>query len=174
MQEGASSIKSDETMFRKLFRKINITQGPETVAEVDVQKYCGTWYEIAAIPSRQENRCTNTKAEYTFDRVKGRVVVRNSCKRGSRGASIRATAVPVPGTGNSKLIVTFFGFIKADYWVVGLADDYSWALVSNPDRSRCWVLSRTPYPDDAIYTHMLEVLRKKGIDTSLLVRTTHG
>lgn len=161
-------------MFRKLFRKMHITQGPETVAEVDVQKYCGTWYEIAAVPSKQQNRCTNTKAEYTLDTKTGKVIVRNSCSRGSRSASIRATAVPVPGSGNAKLIVTFFRFIKADYWVVGLAEDYSWALVSNPERSRCWILSRTPYPDDALYGHMLEVLRKKGIDTSLLVRTVHG
>jgi apolipoprotein D and lipocalin family protein len=145
--------------------------GPETVPQVDVRKYCGTWYEIAAVPSRQENRCTGTKAEYILDSVSGKVLVRNSCRRGGREASIRATAVPVPGSGNARLIVTFFRFIKADYWVVGLADDYSWALVSNPDRSRCWVLSRTPYLDEALYGQLLGMLKQKGIDTSKLVRT---
>ncbi|NTU68212.1 MAG: lipocalin family protein [Chlorobiaceae bacterium] len=161
-------------MFRKLFRKMHLLHGPETVPQVDVRRYCGTWYEIAAVPSRQENRCTNTKAEYTLAPGGGKVLVRNSCKRGKREASIRATAVPVPGSGNAKLVVTFFRCIKADYWVVGLADDYSWALVSNPDRSRCWVLSRTPYPGEVAYAGMLEVLKQKGIDTTRLARTLHG
>ncbi|NTV01381.1 MAG: lipocalin family protein [Chlorobiaceae bacterium] len=161
-------------MFRKLFRKMHLLNGPETVQEVDVQRYCGTWYEIAAIPSRQQNRCTNTKAEYTLAPGGGKVLVRNSCRRGGREASIRATAVPVPGSGNARLIVTFFRFIKADYWIVGLADDYSWALVSNPDRSRCWLLSRTPYPDEAAYARMIGLLQEKRIDTARLVRTKHG
>lgn len=161
-------------MFRKLFRKMHLKHGPETVPQVDVRKYCGTWYEIAAVPSRQQNRCTNTKAEYILAPDGGKVLVRNSCSRGRRGASIRATAVPVPGSGNAKLIVTFFRFIKADYWVIGLAEDYSWALVSNPDRSRCWVLSRTPYLDDSIYAQALVLLKEKGIDTTQLVRTVQS
>ncbi len=161
-------------MLRRLFRRKPGLQGPETVPQVDVQRYCGTWYEIAAIPMRQESGCSDTKAEYTLDRKSGRVIVRNSCRRRGKSASIRATAVPVPGSGNAKLVVTFFRFIKADYWVVGLAEDYSWALVSNPERSRCWVLSRTPYLDDGSYAMLLEQLRRKGIDTSQLVRTSHG
>lgn len=99
------------------------------------------------------------------------MLVRNSCRRNGREASIRATAVPVDGSGNARLVVTFFGFLKADYRVVGLADDYSWALVSNQSTSRCWVLSRTPYLSDAIYAQLLDQLRLKGIDTTKLVRT---
>jgi len=161
-------------MLRNLFRKRFRTGGPVTVPQVDVLRYCGTWYEIASIPGKQQRRCTSTKAEYTLDSGGGRVLVRNSCRRNGREASIRATAVPVDGSGNSRLIVTFFGFLKADYWVVGLADDYSWALVSNPSASRCWVLSRTPYLNDAIYAQLLDQLRLKGIDTSKLSRTVQS
>lgn len=158
-------------MFRNLLRKRSNLGGPATVPEVDVMKYCGTWYEIAAIPSKQQRGCANTKAEYTLDAAKGMVLVRNSCKRSGKEKSIRATAVPVDGTGNAKLIVTFFRWIKADYWVIGLADDYSWALVSNAEASRCWILSRTPYMDEATYAELLDKLRLKGIDTEKLVRT---
>ncbi|HWR00944.1 MAG TPA: lipocalin family protein [Chlorobaculum sp.] len=158
-------------MFANFFRKRFHLNEPETVANVDVQKYAGTWYEIAAIPGKQQRGCTCTKAEYILEPGGGRVLVRNSCRRNGREASIRATAVPVEGSGNAKLIVTFFRFLKADYWIIGLADDYSWALVSNPGKTRCWVLSRTPYPDEDIYVRMLDLLRQKGIDTSLLVRT---
>jgi len=158
-------------MLRNLLHKRFRIGVPGTVSQVDVLRYCGTWYEIASIPSRQQRKCTLTKAEYTLESGSGRVLVRNSCRRNGREASIRATAVPVDGSGNARLIVTFFGFLKADYWVVGLADDYSWALVSNPSASRCWVLSRTPYLNDAIYAQLLDQLRLKGIDTARLVRT---
>jgi len=161
-------------MFKNLLRKYFHLGGPGAVPEVDVLRYCGTWYEIAAIPGKQQRGCANTKAEYTFDAAKGRVMVRNSCRRKGREASIRATAVPVDGSGNAKLIVTFFRFIKADYWVIGHAEDYSWALVSNPAGSRCWVLSRTPYMDETLYGQLLVQLRLKGIDTARLMKTAQG
>jgi apolipoprotein D and lipocalin family protein len=161
-------------MFKNLFRKHFHLGGPGTVPQVDVLRYCGTWYEIASIPSKQQRGCASTKAEYTFDTAKGRVMVRNSCRRNGREASIRATAVPVEGSGNAKLIVNFFRWIKADYWVIGLAEDYSWALVSNAIASRCWVLSRTPYMDESTYHQLLDQLRLKGIDTAKLVKTAQG
>ena len=161
-------------MFKNFLRKRLHIGGPGTVPEVDVPRYCGTWYEIAAIPGKQQRGCAKTKAEYTLDAATGRVLVRNSCRRNGREASIRATAVPVDGSGNARLIVTFFRFIKGDYWVIGLADDYSWALVSSPTGSRCWVLSRTPYMDEALYRQLLDQLRLKGIDTAKLVKTVQG
>jgi apolipoprotein D and lipocalin family protein len=161
-------------MFKKFLRKRLHIGGPGTVPQVDVLKYCGTWYEIAAIPSKQQRGCAKTKAEYTLDSATGRVLVRNSCRRNGREASIRATAVPVEGSSNAKLIVKFFRWIKADYWVIGLAEDYSWALVSNPAGSRCWMLSRTPYMDEVLYRQLLDELRLKGIDTTKLVKTAQG
>jgi apolipoprotein D and lipocalin family protein len=159
-------------MFKNIFSKPLLISGLRTVPKVDVRRYCGTWYEITAIPSKQQRGCSNTKADYVFDAAKGRVVVRNSCRWKGRVVSIRATAVPVAGSGNARLIVTFFGIIKADYWVIGLADNYSWALVSNSTGSRCWVLSRTPYMDEAVFQQVLAQLRLKGIDTAKLVKTT--
>lgn len=161
-------------MFSKLFRRIRSGHVPETVSRVDVARYCGTWYEIASIPVRRQRGCSGTKAEYSLAPGGGSVLVRNSCRRDRREVSVRATAVPVPGSGNAKLIVTFFRFFKGDYWIVGLADDYSWAIVTNPDRSRCWILSRTPYPDAARYAELLETAARQGIDASKLIRTVQG
>jgi apolipoprotein D and lipocalin family protein len=51
-------------MFSKLFRRIRSGHVPQTVDQVDVAKYCGTWYEIASIPVRRQRGCSGTKAEY--------------------------------------------------------------------------------------------------------------
>lgn len=38
---------------------------PKTVPNVDINKYGGTWYEIASIPLFWQRGCVNTKATYT-------------------------------------------------------------------------------------------------------------
>ncbi len=157
-------------MFKKFFRKKPPARTPRTVEAVDVEKYCGTWYEIASFASKDERGCIRTKAEYTLN-AEGYVNVRNSCVRKGRERSITARAYPVPGSGNAKLVVRFFRFAKGDYWVIDLAGDYSWAVVSTPTSRSLWILSRTPYMDEAIYAGIVERLGEKGFDTERLVKT---
>ena len=157
-------------MFNTFFRKKTTASEPHTVASVNVGKYCGTWYEIASYAPKEEKGCRRTKAEYTLNAA-GYVDVRNSCLRGGRERSVRARAYPVPGSGNAKLVVRFFRFIKGDYWVVDLADDYFWAAVSTPTSRSLWILSRTPYMEDEVYDRVLAGLTERGFDTDRLVKT---
>ena len=46
------------------------SQTPETVKYVDLEKYSGVWFEIAAFPTRFEKGCSNTTAEYQDFRKK--------------------------------------------------------------------------------------------------------
>ena len=39
--------------------------------------------------------------------------------------------------------LSFLSSVWGDYWVIDLADDYSWAVVGEPKRRYLWVLSRT-------------------------------
>ncbi|HTL80224.1 MAG TPA: lipocalin family protein, partial [Bacteroidia bacterium] len=50
----------------------------QTVQHVDLEKYCGKWYEIASYPQTFEKNCYCSTAEYTLS-DKGYVVVENSC-----------------------------------------------------------------------------------------------
>lgn len=157
-------------MFERLFGKKPKGREPRTVTEVDVSKYCGTWYEIASYQPKEQRRCTRTKAEYTLNK-EGYVDVRNSCIRKGREKSVTAKAFPVAGSGNAKLKVQFFRLFKGDYWVVDLADDYYWAVVSTPTSRSLWVLSRTPYMSEEVYAQITERLDEQGFDTVRLIRT---
>ena len=157
-------------MLKKSSRKKSPAMVPETVPSVDVVRYCGTWYEIASFAPKEERNCVKTKAEYMLNRS-GYVDVRNSCRRKGREKSIKAKAFIVPDTGGAKLTVRFFRFIKGDYWIVDLAEDYSWAVVSTPTAGSLWILSRTPYMDETLYGSIVEKLKEKGFDTGRLVRT---
>lgn len=153
-----------------LFNPKKTGASPRTVEQVDVARYCGTWYEIAAIPGKRQRNCTKTKAEYTLSGT-GPVTVRNSCIRKGRTVSVTATATPVQGSGNAHLKVRFFRLISADYLVIDLAGDYSWAVVSNGSGSALWILSRTPYMNQREYDSILGRLQERGIDSSRLVKT---
>ncbi len=157
-------------MFKKLFRKKISRPAPRTVDVVDVARYCGTWYEIASYVPKEQRSCVRTKAEYLLNE-EGYVDVRNSCQKKGKERSITAKAYPVPNSGNAKLIVKFFRFVKGDYWVVDLADDYTWAAVSTPTAGSLWILSRTPYMEETLYRSIIDGLREKGLDTERLVKT---
>jgi len=148
-------------------------QKMETVASVDLKKYAGIWYEIASYPTVFQKGCNNTSAEYILT-DKDYVKVINRCNKDSVNGpakSIEGKAFIVKNSNNTKLKVQFFWPFKGDYWIIGLADDYSWAVVSHPNRKYLWILCRTPIMDEIIYKQLLQLITLKGLDPEKLKRT---
>ncbi|MBL0103260.1 MAG: lipocalin family protein [Bacteroidetes bacterium] len=149
------------------------TQELKTVPFVDLEKYSGLWYEIASIPSRFQKNCTHTTANYTLT-DKGYVKVVNRCYKNNfngRVAQITGRAFAEKNSGNSKLRVQFFWPFSAAYWIIDLDDDYTYAVVSEPQKERLWILSRSPQMQEITYEQIKDRVEKMGINTSLLVRT---
>lgn len=146
----------------------------ETVASVDLQKYCGRWYEIASFPQIFQKGCSCTYAEYTLTE-KG-VKVYNNCYQASKNKrkGITGKAFVVKNSGNAKLKVQFFWPFKGDYWIIELADDYSYAAVGAPDREYLWILAREKSMDESTYAALLAKITAKDFDVSRLVKTTHN
>lgn len=145
----------------------------ETVPFVDLKKYAGKWYEIASFPQRFQKGCHCTTAEYTLS-DKGYVVVENKCRKDSingKLSSIKGKAFVDENSGNAKLKVQFFWPFKGKYWIIDLADDFSYAVVSHPNRKYLWILSRTPKMSEQVYQGILSRLKDKGLDISKLQTT---
>ena len=129
-----------------------------TVPGVDLQRYAGTWYEIARLPNRFQAHCVgDTTATYTPN-PDGTVAVLNRCR--TREGAIEeadATAWPQDAT-NAKLKVSFLPqairwlpFGRGDYWVLELEPGYGWVLVGEPGLRYLWVLARQPaMPKDTL------------------------
>jgi apolipoprotein D and lipocalin family protein len=146
---------------------------PDTVEQVDLERYLGKWYEIASFPASFQKDCYCTTATYT-DLGREAVGVVNACRKGSPTGPMdvaRATAYPVPDTGNAQLKVEFFWPFKGDYWIVALDPDYRYAMVGHPNKKYLWILSRTPTMDEETYEHLLGVARAKGYEVENLRRT---
>lgn len=145
----------------------------QTVPNVDLTKYVGKWFEIASFPQRFQKDCHCTTAEYTAT-DKGYVIVENTCNKGSidgKQSYIKGKAFVVENTGNAKLKVQFFWPFKGDYWIIDLADDYSYAVVSNPSKKYLWILSRTSKMNAAVYQQIIARLKEKGFDLTNLKMT---
>ncbi len=153
-----------------------------TVPSVDLNKYAGVWYEIAKYPNKFQKDCVgNTTATYTL-KGDGKLEVLNSCleKDGTTKAAKAAGKIEDKQT-NAKLKVrfapgftSFLPFVWADYWVIDLADDYSYAVVGTPKRDYFWILSRTPEIKDDIYQGILRRAEQQGFVPGKVEKTPHG
>lgn len=148
----------------------------ETVSYVDLGRYLGTWYEIASFPQSFQRGCTGTTATYTL-RDDGELDVINRCRLDSLDGKekvARGRARLVDRTTNAKLEVSFFRPFWGPYWIIDLAQDYSYAVVGHPGRDYLWILSRTPTMSEPTYKTIVTRLKDQGYETSRLVRTLQG
>ena len=149
-----------------------------TVDRVDLGRYVGEWYEIARFPNRFQRQCTgDVKARYAR-RDDGRIDVVNTCATNKGPDEAQGIAKVVDTRTSAKLkvrfapkLLSFLPFVWGDYWVIGLAPDYSWTVVGSPDRNYLWILARTPTLPESVYERALDVARGNGFDVKRLVKT---
>jgi apolipoprotein D and lipocalin family protein len=144
------------------------TMAVTTVAQVDLSRYVGLWYEVAKIPNKFQKQCARgTTAEYTL-REDGRITVLNKCfKEGGDLDDAEGEAKIVDPATNAKLEVSFVSFLGwrpfwGDYWVIGLDSDYQWAVIGTPDRKYGWVLARTPTLDEVTLEQVYSIVERNG------------
>ncbi len=145
-----------------------------SVPAVDLARYSGKWFEIAAFPMFFQRNCVgDTTAEYSAGEG-GAIKVVNRCRTNSGFDEATGRATVVEGFANSRLQVSFFWPFKADYWVLGLDADYRWAVVGNPNRKYLWLLSRTPQLDAPLLEAALASAKAQGFDLSQLRYTAQS
>lgn len=156
-----------------------VNQEVPTVSSVDIVRYAGKWYEIARFSNRFQDQCAaNVTAEYEV-RSDGLIGVTNRCRKiDAENTEVSGIARVVDIKSNAKLKVSFapawlswLPIVWGDYWVIGLADDYTYAVVGEPSRKYLWVLSRAPTLNEATYKAALSDAARAGYDTSKLVKT---
>jgi apolipoprotein D and lipocalin family protein len=144
-----------------------------TVSNIDLARYTGKWYEITAIPMRQEEGCYNTQAVYTAET--GYIQVHNTCNIGAfDGPLNEAYAKAYPNAENNAKLMVYFTKIEifgGGYWVIGLDPDYQWAIVGNPSREFGWILSRTPTISQELLDELFGILTDKFYDVRKFVMT---
>jgi apolipoprotein D and lipocalin family protein len=140
------------------------------VGFVDLGRYAGLWYEIARIPNRFQRKCLCcTNARYSL-RDDGRIDVVNRCidKKGNP-IEARGIARVTDTQSNARLKVSFVRILGislfwGDYWIIGLGENYEYAIVGNPTRTYGWILSREPGLSPGKVEQAFSQLRDRGYD----------
>lgn len=152
----------------------------DVVPEIDLQRYAGTWFEVARLPNRFQKKCVGDVAVTCILLDDGAIKVVNSCrKKNGQIAQVEGLAKLADSDGpNTKLkvrfapkLLSFLPFVWVNYWIIILAPDYSYAVIGEPTRKYLWVLSRMPVMDDTILQGVLDQVKQKGYDLSRLIRT---
>lgn len=141
-----------------------------TVSSVDLTRYLGRWYEIARFDHRFERGCSDVEAFYTL-REDGMIGVVNRCRLQAENRTKEANgrAYIVDEKSNAKLKVSFFWPFYGNYWIIDLAEDYRYAVISEPSQEYFWILSRTGEMAQDDIDHILHLATTLGFDTSKLI-----
>ena len=154
-------------------------QPVKSIAELDISRYMGTWYEIAKLPNWFQRKCIQgTQAQY---KILGpqKIEVTNKCTTAT-GEEIKAVGVARPNSSGqvAQLEVRFapdwtawLPLVWGTYWVLDLDPDYQLAAVGDPTRSYLWVLSRSPVVSASQYESLLQRLKVMGFDITKLEKT---
>jgi len=136
------------------------------VAALDLNRYLGEWYEIARFDHSFERGIEQAKANYTLNEDGTIKVVNSGVKAGKPKTAIgkgKRTDTP------ALLRVSFFGPFYADYRVMKIDTDYTYALVGSGGADYLWMLSRTPKLADDAKSELIAEAKRRGYDTDKLI-----
>lgn len=144
------------------------------VEHFQVNRYLGTWYEIARFDFRFERNLDNTSAQYQLDE-NGNVLVLNSGYNFIKKKWSKANGLAkFRGAKNvAALKVSFFGPFYGGYNVVALDENYQYALIAGNDLDYLWILSRKESIPDEVKANYLKIAKEIGYDTSKLIWVKH-
>jgi len=145
--------------------------GATAVSNFSLQRYLGTWYEIARLDHRFERGLSQVTAHYSMREDGGvRVLNRGYNEKKSRWNDAEGKAYFVDGVETGRLKVSFFGPFYGAYNIIALDhEDYSYALVVGNNLKYLWILAREPRLDPAVMESLLSKARALGFATDRLI-----
>ena len=145
---------------------------PERVTPVEnfkLTQYLGTWYEIARLEHTFEKGMEAITASYSMREDGGVKVLNKGYKTADKEwSTVEGKAYFVGDNDKAFLKVSFFGPFYGSYIVMD-TDYKTYTMISGPDLSYFWILSRTPTLDKKIVSRLLAKAKDAGFDTSVLI-----
>jgi apolipoprotein D and lipocalin family protein len=150
-------------------------EGVEPVSDFELDRYLGTWYEIARLDHRFERGLSNVTANYSLRDDGGvKVINRGYNAEDQEWDEAEGKAYFVGDEDVGQLKVSFFGPFYGGYNVIELDKaGYQYSMVAGPDRSYLWILSRSPDLDDAVLERLLAKAGDLGFPLDELIMVEH-
>ncbi len=146
------------------------TQKLATVPSVDLERFMGDWYVIAAIPVSIEKNSYNGVESYRLN-ADGSIATTYTFREGAFDGpqkSYHPTGFVRNRQTNAEWGMQFFWPIRAEYLITYVADDYSATVISRSALDSAWIMARKPVLPDAELARLTQLLREQGYDISKL------
>jgi apolipoprotein D and lipocalin family protein len=149
-----------------------IPQGLTVVEDFSLNRYLGTWHEIARLDNRFEKELDPVSATYSLA-ADGSVKVVNKGydlnKKEWKTIQGRGVFLDDKKTTQGALKVSFFGPFYASYNVIDLdRAGYRWAMVCGRDKSYFWILSKDSVMAQGQLSELVAKAATLGFDTAKL------
>ena len=152
-----------------------VPDGVQVVGGFELDRYLGTWYEIARLDHSFERGMSNVTANYSL-RDDGGVRVINRGYKVDAGewdeATGKAYFVGDPDVGQLK--VSFFGPFYGGYNLIDLdKENYEYVLIAGPNRGYLWLLARSPDLDPDVVSALVSKAASLDFPTDELIYVDH-
>ena len=134
----------------------------ETVKNLDIERFMGKWYVIAAIPTFVEKNCENAYDIYTLNED-GTVDIKYFADKNGSPFTISQKGTIIDTVNNSKWKITFpdywIPFFGSPYEVIVLDEiSYDYMVVGYPGNTYGWIMARDNHMEDSLYQNILNTL----------------
>jgi len=146
------------------------TASPPTpiASRIELPRFMGSWYVIAAIPLYPERDAYNAIETYTLQ-PDGSIKTDFRMRKGSYTAPVkvfRPTGYVVDGSNGAIWGMQFVWPFKGEYRIAFIEPDYSATIVARNKRDYVWLMARTPQISDAAYARYQKMIADMGYDTA--------
>ncbi|MCW3077184.1 MAG: hypothetical protein JWO32_1793 [Bacteroidetes bacterium] len=144
---------------------------------VDLEKYSGKWYIVAAIPTEVDQHWNYMTETYTLKK-NGNISIyttyvkenKPDSKKTPKEKHIRSKGFPIKGTNNFQWKVQFFWPFKVKYLIEEVLDDYSYTVVGHPDKKYLYFMSREKTMNEELYQTLVKRYKDHGYDMSQMIK----
>jgi apolipoprotein D and lipocalin family protein len=147
-----------------------VAAAPQPARAISTSFYSGTWYEIARTPNSNQKNCEAPTSQFVSG-GEGRYQMIQTCRKGSPAGAKKvwkADGAIVPGSGNAKFKVKFFGVVNQEYWILDVSGDQGWAIMATPGGNYVWLMSRKAVMTPAARAAALGRIKALGYNTASL------
>jgi apolipoprotein D and lipocalin family protein len=146
---------------------------PQTISVVpkfDLNRYIGTWHEIAKYPNKVERNCIAEEVVlFALADKPNRFQMVASCRMRNESSDARNADGSINRNGDGKLKLARIWPFSNKYWVFAVGPAYEWALVGDPNHKSLWILSRTMVLTPEVVAEIENKVAAEGFDSTKLV-----
>ena len=146
-----------------------------TVPQVDLPRFMGDWYVIAAIPTAIETEAYNAIESYKLD-DDGTIATTFTFNKGSLDGKLKTyqpRGFVIKDSGNARWGMQFIWPIKAEYLIAYLDKAYTQTIIARNARDYVWIMARTPTISDLDYNRLMLKVADLGYDIRKLRKVVH-